>query len=108
MIACLAQVPPNCGHQDSKDTQTRCYKLNWGKHLVVDLCMRKVVDSRIFQLLAIRNSYSYSDEFCSKRCCLIWTLQIKLDGAQSDAFLPVDVIGVDFLDFYLFVMTRQT
>ena len=57
------------------------------------------VDSRIFQLLAIRNSYSYSDEFCLKLCSLMWTIQIELDGAQSDAFLPADVIRVDFLDF---------
>ena len=30
------------------------------------------------------------------------TIQIKLDGAKSDAFLLVDVIHVDFLDFFLF------
>ena len=71
----------------------------WGKHLVVD--------SRIFQLLAIQNSHSCSDEFCSKLCCSIWTIQIKLDGAQSDAFLPADVIRVDFLDFYLFVVRAR-
>ena len=58
--------------------------------------------------MVIRNSYSYSDEFCSNRSSLIWTIQIKLDGAQSDAFLPADVIRVDFLDFYLFVVTSQT
>ena len=68
-----------------------------GKHLVVD--------NRIFQLLVIRNSYSYSDKFRSKQCSLNWT---KLDGAQSDAFLTADVICADFLDFYLFVVTNQT
>ena len=41
-----------------------------------------------------------SDEFCSKLCSLIWTIQIKQDGAQCDVFLPVDVIRIDFLDFY--------
>ena len=72
----------------------------WGKYLVVE--RRKLLD--------IGNSYNYSDEFCSKRCYLIWTIQIrvKLDGAQGDAFLPVDVIRVDFLEFYLFVVTSQT
>ena len=29
-------------------------------------------------------------------------------SAQSDAFLPADIIRVDFLDFYLFVVTSQT
>ena len=83
---------------------------SWGKHLAVDLCMGQTFSSwqQDFQLLAIQNSYSYSDEFCSKRCSLIWTIQIKVDGAQSDAFLPADVIRVDFLDFYLFVVTSQT
>ena len=27
-----AEVPPNCGHQDSKDEQTRRYKMNYSKH----------------------------------------------------------------------------
>ena len=38
---------------------------------------------------------------------MIWTIQIKLDGAESDAFLPANVIRVDFLDFYLFVVTND-
>ena len=56
----------------------------------------------------IRNSYSYSHEFCSKQCSLIWTIQIRIDSAQSDVILPADIILVDFLDFYLVVVTSQT
>ena len=32
MIAGLAQVPPNCGYQDSKDKQILRYKINYWKH----------------------------------------------------------------------------
>ena len=65
-----------------------------------------VVDSRIFQLLVIRNSYRYS--------VVNEAMQFDLDHpdqigwSQSDAFLPTDVIRVDFLDFSLFVVTSQT
>ena len=41
-------------------------------------------------------------------CSLIWTNLIKLNCAKSDVFLPVDVIRVGFLDFYLVVVTSQT
>ena len=80
----------------------------WGKHSVVDLCMGKTFSSWQQDFSITCHPKFIQWQWWILFEAINWTIQIKLDGAQSDAFLLADVIRVDFFDSNLFVVTSQT